>query len=351
MSASEKPVNYCYKCGKKLRPGVASCWFCSSPTIRVIRPARLCPYCQEKIGAKAIKCPHCGEFVDGRPAAAHYARQGPTVLIDKAVFADGRMLAMGGQGGAGQGFDPGRALAPEQYGQQALPGSGQEYLPPPPALLPAPDSAGGEAEWEGHVESEPNSRALAPRRGQGALAGQAYPLAPSGGAAHLPAPYAGGAPGPPLAPAKNKGQPAEIEGELEQAPRPPADDESKYAICGICQTEILATDLYCFHCGQVQAKARRNEKPVFIGPSNKNHYVFACLLYGLYAFLKHPPQMLSELAAMEIEGVALNGPLVLGSLLVGGLLMSVWCFFRRRRLASQAISVALAVLGIWLWAS
>ncbi|OPZ15947.1 MAG: hypothetical protein BWZ10_01595 [candidate division BRC1 bacterium ADurb.BinA364] len=75
------------------------------------------------------------------------------------------------------------------------------------------------------------------------------------------------------------------------------------------------------------------------------------MLYGLYAFLKHPPQMLSELAAMEIEGVALNGPLVLGSLLVGGLLMSVWCFFRRRRLASQAISVALAVLGIWLWAS
>ena len=50
-----------------------------------------CPYCRAEIPAQAVKCRHCGEWVDGRSEAANPARRdtglsGPEVALFALLF-------------------------------------------------------------------------------------------------------------------------------------------------------------------------------------------------------------------------------------------------------------------------
>jgi len=330
VAEPEREVNFCYRCGKRVGRQSGRCWFCAAPTIRVIRPARRCPFCESIIGHKAIKCPHCGEFVDGRlqPQPHHV-----TFVIDKAVISDGRMAGPGGPVAlprAGQPPSADRVLGgppPPLLEQQG----GPMLLPPAQADSAAPQRGGAAGQRPGSVDRAQQGpgggSALAPYGGA-----QEHPLTPYGGqGGGALAPYGGGA----LAP--YVGAPEAPPPALPHVEAEPEDD-SKYANCSVCQAEMLKTDNYCFHCGQLQpgAKSAWGRPPKLVS-SNAPLHLTSLALLALYGALGHLP-LLEEF----------NDPMYRGVAATAALLLPVWAFFRKRRLFSQAISVVifLLILGV-----
>jgi hypothetical protein len=77
-------VKYCYRCGRRISKEQPDCWYCGTSVHRTIRPERRCPFCDEVVREKAIKCANCGEFlespleVEREPAAAEGPAPAPS---------------------------------------------------------------------------------------------------------------------------------------------------------------------------------------------------------------------------------------------------------------------------------
>jgi predicted amidophosphoribosyltransferase len=86
-----KPVRYCYECGHKIDPSRDGCWYCGTALRRSIRPPRACQFCGSEIPYGAVKCKHCGEWVDGRPSERHVPQQ-VVFVVDRELLGSMRDL-------------------------------------------------------------------------------------------------------------------------------------------------------------------------------------------------------------------------------------------------------------------
>jgi len=111
-------IKYCRYCGRVVPRDTAECPYCGGMTLRG-HIERECPFCGELIKAKALKCKHCGEFLDGRGAAPGGQR---VIHIEQAIIAaskDGRGVEL---------FRPdGTPLGARELGEAAVP---RAALPP-----------------------------------------------------------------------------------------------------------------------------------------------------------------------------------------------------------------------------
>jgi hypothetical protein len=216
-----RPVRFCYECGSRIGVKLDACWYCATPVRRELHPEKRCPFCAEPIKRDAIKCRHCGEFVDGRPRAEEQKPVNQIVVIDKEMLnalSDMRLLPGSPvPAEAREILDVETVRAIEDNRPEAIAQRGVRLLPgpaAPPAVIDVTDGASVDATGRELVETKGRDR--------------------------VEAKYA--VPPPPKAPPK---------------PKPPktakssVDVETKdiFRHCKNCSTEILASDNFCYYCG------------------------------------------------------------------------------------------------------
>jgi len=76
-------IKYCRHCGRVVFANAVDCPYCLKNLIKGDRE-KICPFCQERIKPGAIKCKHCGEFLDGRTAGEPVQQ---ILHIEKAIIA------------------------------------------------------------------------------------------------------------------------------------------------------------------------------------------------------------------------------------------------------------------------
>jgi hypothetical protein len=133
----------------------ADCPYCGANTIRQAGQKE-CPFCGELVRGKAVKCKHCGEFLDGRPTGQEEPQQ--ILYVDKAIIAgrrpDGSLELIqpedaaeleGSEEVVGRLTDGARKQLPA--GEQAdLPARREAPVPAPTAPSRVPQRAPHEAE-------------------------------------------------------------------------------------------------------------------------------------------------------------------------------------------------------------
>ena len=330
MTEIDTSVFYCFRCGNRVKRAEGNCWYCGAPNRRSVRPPRHCPFCGESIAQKAVKCPHCAEFLDGRARPTPVAPSGPpqqiTFVIDKAVIQADKplMLKGGGQIPPGlanllsdqtvraiQSNQPGLI---DQEGVRALPmprAAAQAAASLPEAIeqetepadtLPAP----GKGPAVGKGPAAPKGKAPFPesvRRGGTDLVrpDSTAPVVSSGKERALSLAKAGGtalakAGGSALAKLTDR-----LMGAMESPTAPPptaaptaateagpldAEEVQLYRTCTVCGNELLADDNYCFHCGVVQRKIEKSGKPPMrVGGNTFPIFVLCVLLLAGMVYL------------------------------------------------------------------
>jgi predicted amidophosphoribosyltransferase len=354
-SGTQPAVRFCHQCGRRIDPQRDQCWYCGASKHRKIRPLKTCSYCGSQVPPEAVKCRHCGEFLDGRdrskPAAAEQPQQ-VVYVVDRALLqaqADRRLL-------------PGQPVPPEVARRlsgptvQAIEHNRPDLIDDPhvralPAPAPAPE-VGGESIVDVPAREIPEGSEMA--GGRKLLPGASRDLVRSGGggaggSANLPSRRedtpqgvgggVGGMVGGALAalgrflirtaPGKTRPKPEEIE----------VRREDRYRICEQCQTEMLADDNFCFHCGMQYHAAVSLKEPekLVMYRSNTPIYIVIVLLVGLL-----------WLMGTGI-GASLPGwsrPVVAAA----SLGMCAAAFMRRRTFTSQLVCIVLVVatLGVWI---
>lgn len=330
------PATFCYQCGKRVGKQTETCWFCGAPTRRWIRTPKHCQFCGEPVRAEAVKCRHCGEFLDGRPRPEAAVQRQIVFVVDRNLIpgmpgaSDFRLVA-------GEPVPPQMARVLDAQTVRAIE-SGQPALLAQPGVRALPAPAPGEP-----LDVEPLSPSAAAR---------ALP-APSGSSDNLPALRPGGAPARAdsggLAKALVKAGGALVRRALAPAPPPPppapaAAAPERYRHCIKCQTEILASDNFCFNCGAQYHEAKIEILPLEIRHSKRlaaGQFLFTLVLLAVFAQLRlkliplpfEVPQ--ESLAATGVAGLA-----VLTSLL--GLLL-------RRGFLNKFLSLALAAIAAAAW--
>jgi hypothetical protein len=356
-TATDEPeVLYCYRCGKRVKREPGRCWYCDAPNRRgSVRPARHCSFCHEVIAQKAIKCPHCREFLDGRPSAEGGTHQHITFNVDKAVFQGDKPPAIQGTatamddenqgygygggpqvGGGGAGRGRGALSGGGEGRPGALPGGGLGRLSGrSQRALPAPDDEEQQYDASGALIPLPDHSPTRPpmplaRRDDRAPARPPMPLARRDDRA------------------VGAALPAGSRYPLEAVPAAPAPDaeESRYAICPVCQTEIFSSDNYCFHCGTLQHRESRRDARRRLarleprGMSNAAHYALSVALMGgaIFESRRHLDVPLGTFVITPAQAV--------GGLAVVAFLLLVDALLRRRLWRSWIVT--LIFFGVWL---
>lgn len=342
MTASAPSVQFCYRCGKRVDPSKLGCWYCGARTQRELRVPRKCPFCSEVIAFEAIKCRHCGEFLDGREQAAPPQQQPQMVYIVDAAMLRGMQ---GGGGGAG----PGRALgggpvydasgAPLRE-QRLLPG---QPVPPDVARNLDPETIHAIEHNRPDLLRHPGVRAL-PMPGAGPVM-DVVPMRPqlAGGddneSTALPA--RGSAPS-----AARRGIGRRLWGLfirlLSGTRGPTTQDEDAilaadpYRRCESCGTEILTSDNYCYHCGMqyhvTTSDVKRATRVEY--PSNSGRYWLILLLTAAMAWQIRRP--FPQIARWYTDYV----------IVIVILLLCLGAFFRRRTTPAQLASILLAAIAL-----
>jgi predicted nucleic acid-binding Zn ribbon protein len=314
MTEIDTSVFYCYRCGNRVKRAEGNCWYCGAPNRRSVRPPRHCPFCGLEITQKAVKCPHCAEFLDGRARPAQVVPSGPpqhiTFVIDKAVIQADKPLMLEGGGRIPPGLanllsdQTVRAIQSNQPG--LIDQEGVRALPMPRAAAQAAASLPEAIEQE----TEPANALPAPGKGPAAGEGKApfpasvrrggtdlvrpestAPVVSSGKERALSLAKAGGtalakAGGSALAKLTDR-----LMGAMESPTAPPptavptaeagpldAEEVQLYRICTVCGNEVLADDNYCFHCGVVQRKIEKSGKPPMRVAGNTFPIFLLCVL-------------------------------------------------------------------------
>jgi len=271
---SQKPINYCFQCGKRVGQAAESCWFCGISVRRQIRAPRRCPYCAEPMRPEAVKCRHCGEFLDGRPREDTRPTH-QVIIIDKDLLHTMRDLQLAP--GAPIPDEARRVL--EARTIRAIEADAPEQIDQPGVrVLPAPEDdrppledkrAGSTAlsKWSG--QERPRDALARPIDG-----GRPEPLARRDERAdalarreekrYLPA----------------KGGKHGVTSDILDA-----DFADEYRICSKCGTENLRQDNYCYYCGtqhrRTQADRYRDRAARRQVVRNAAKFVLALVLLGL----------------------------------------------------------------------
>lgn len=327
-------VNYCYRCGRHVGAGAGKCWYCSAPTRRVIRPNRRCPYCDEPIRPKAVKCHHCGEFLDGRKEqeAAAQKQAGPTFVIEKAIIQTDRAGLPGSpphplidtpeHGRLERPRDLLEAPKKEDDSQVEAEAARPDEEPPEP-----PDSqkkAEASSRSKEIVPVAPNEKSVALRTGQ------------DGERDVIVRDYASELPAK-LSPLFNRSKPKKAEKTDDTIDVRPASDEDNYRLCTVCQTEILVNDNYCFHCGQKYHSGEFDPKEKPKEHSVAIHYALIAILASAQVMA---PIMIESNRAVGASRVAF------GIAAAGIPLVCIAAFFWKRKFINQAFSLVLLAASV-----
>jgi len=252
---SEKPIRYCYECGNRIRMNLEHCWYCGVPVHRQIRPPRRCPFCAEPIRPESVKCPHCGEFVDGRARVETRPVQ-QMIVIDKDVLHAMRDLQLP-PGSPVPDFA--RKVLDVQTVRAIEENKPDEIQAPGVKVLPAPSGAPMMIEYRpGEIETGGKEIVLRPAaqppaRAEAAGPSEVMQLPPSHPLAALgrPTGLARRTAAPTAAPTKpSQESDAVVDAELSDV----------YRICDACKAEILATDNYCYYCGRKYRRTFAEER-------------------------------------------------------------------------------------------
>ncbi|MBN1517274.1 hypothetical protein JXA32_11990 [Candidatus Sumerlaeota bacterium] len=317
---TQKERNYCWQCGRPVAPQQEKCYFCNSRQIRHISDPRRCPFCFGEIHEKAIKCHHCGEFLNQTAASAEQAEsvpidaelvesrqsaQQPNIVffIPAQLSPDGqpRLIPAGEKlsGPALQQLTAQTRKAIESGRPETLDMPGVKALPPAEAkrvlALEAPRASSADLEVTktavigGSSGDEPRDAAYeiirrptaAPPspRGQASTADTAKALGASAARGAWKAMLF-------LAPILVRGIKKILTMRWKKAPQqePEEEETPRLRNCERCQTEVLYTDKYCYHCGKPFVKVRKKiKRPPRNIRSNMGHYIGMALCYGAYS--------------------------------------------------------------------
>lgn len=370
----EADLLYCFRCGRRLVKSQLQnrCMYCSAATQRVIRPPKRCRYCDQAVRHKAVKCHHCGEFLDGRDHVEPAARPGgPTFVIEQAIIQNNPQ-GMQIEAGPGRALDApaatDRALDPPRA-EQAAP----QALPEPQRALPPP---GGGAQNRSSVDADQNARPDAAPDAPGdasedasvisvdaeavgaetqtAIPGAPLPaIRPDSAQAHddaaLPVPALRDA-APAIARQGGKAV-AAAAGLMRRAIEKRKDassavtaidveeesEEDRYRICGVCQTEILADDNFCYHCGQKYYSSDWEPRPK-AGAGNVVLYVLVILCLLAHA---------AATKVLEVDRPELIGPVTIGSAVLA-FVFGFAAFGRARDIAARIVAIAMIVATLFV---
>ena len=328
----DKNVKFCYLCGRRVDGTRESCWYCGSEIHRRIRPPKVCQFCGSEVPHGAVKCKHCGEFLDGRAAAAPPPQPPPqqvVYVVDRQLLQSAQDLKLL----AGQPIpaDVSRQLSDQT--RRAIE-TGQPAMIDMPTVraLPAPESGVRDV-----IDVQPEAGGEAPRalpspsrdvavRGASGSSGASVPARRE----DSPGGQGSGAAGKALA---KLGQ-FLISTAPGARPRPEPTipvAEDAFRTCESCGAEIMATDCFCFHCGfQYHTTAseriakRRSSRGMSI------YVVIALMMAGLLALRILPVPDAADSLAFLLAG--LTG------------LMCVIAFFLRRTFFNQALAISLLVM-------
>ncbi len=351
---------YCRHCGREAATTKQNCMYCGLGLTRA-KTARRCPFCAEEIQADAVKCRHCGEFVDARfrqgqpqPGAAPPVGQQPPqnvqiFVIDKALVHTNEDMQVAG----GQSVPPNLARQLPQAAVKAIEANAPHMLPHGPvrALPPPPEPEGIDAE---PGEAPPGA---ASRDAEGRLLIEAPALELEPWKKRIPkvAGRVALVAGRKLAEwtwlllkwTGRKGRErwqryqAQKEAERQAAAQAEAEEplmpSAGWYDCPHCQTEVHPLDNYCYLCGN---RLRRDApgrpepgKPLPDAPTSKAAQ--AAIVFAIFGFVPIPPLGLPAA--------------VLGVLFATIALFSVHRARPRikgKGLAIAALAIAIAWLGI-----
>jgi predicted nucleic acid-binding Zn ribbon protein len=343
-------VKFCYQCGRRIDASKGQCWYCGSRVRRSIRPLRHCHYCGSEVPGAAVKCSHCGEFLDGREKKPDKPPDQMIYVVDKSLL----------QSGQDRKLLPGRAVPPdvarslehrtvmaiEANQPHLIEQPGISFVQPSGQFQGDPDILDVEAEahtLSGSSRMLPSPEDSTQKQAVGGR-GELVPLkGRSQSSSNLPmrrdeTPQAVGMRlglklGHALASfskwlLKSMSQDRPVENEVIDAAL-----EDRYRVCESCTEEILTADNFCFHCGtQYHAGpaegAKRRATTNY--PSNAPLFFLLALVSGTHLFV-----------AME-ERIPVEPAYLAGASVVLG----VWAFLRRRTSLSQLFSILFVVLNI-----